>query len=228
VIALRLDSVARCAAAWQRDRAHLRHERDAALAIGTPLRRAQFQAGRWLAAQLLARHAGGDARAWRVGADAFGAPHALSPLGSPAPFLSIAHRGDAVVAAVADAPVGVDVEVARPTRSSADERAPWVLCAAERPAYDALAAADRPAALLMRWTLKEAWSKRDGRGLWPGAMAGLAAHPAADDGHALVWVDGALTVALACDALAGNAAVDVQGLSGQPQRWRVARATAAA
>jgi 4'-phosphopantetheinyl transferase len=200
---LMLDSVARCAAAWQRDRGDKALEWTRARAIAAPRRRAQFLAGRWLAARLMAQHAGGRPEDWVFSCHAGEAPEVLDGPAAARPYLSIAHRGDAVACALADAPVGIDVEVlATSSRSTEDARAGFVLHADERASFDQVPAPERAMFLLTHWTLKEAWAKRSRRGLVLGEMRHVAARPVPDGGNARLWQasDGVLVAMCLDDA----------------------------
>lgn len=193
---LALDSVARCAAAWQRDRHDNAAERARAEAIAAPLRRSQFLAGRWLAAELLAQQCGGAPADWRITCVSGEAPRVSGGPGVERPFLSIAHRADAVACAVAAVPIGVDVESDASLRGAADERAEFVLSADEQAAFSRLEPALRASFLLARWTLKEAWAKQTGRGLALGDMRHAAAHAVKKGGNARLWTAQGLVVAL--------------------------------
>ncbi|GAA0618336.1 4'-phosphopantetheinyl transferase superfamily protein [Sporichthya brevicatena] len=128
-----------------------------------------------------------------------GGPHGKPALRQErvSPFLdigrtefSVSHAGDRVVVAVAEVPVGVDVETTGTALDPA-ELAAVVLAPAERRALAELAPGERPAALLRTWVRKEAVLKATGRGLAvppdrieltaPGAPPELVAWRADDD-----------------------------------------------
>ena len=197
---LALDSVARCAAAWQRDRHDNAAERQRAAAIAAPLRRAQFLAGRWLAAQLLAQQHGGRPADWHISCVSGEAPRVIAGPGLDRPFLSIAHRADALACALADVPVGVDVETEGGLRGAADERTGFVLSHAEREAFAQTAPRAREAFLIAHWALKEAWAKQSGRGLALGEMPSLSARALSSNGNARLWIAHGLVVALCAAA----------------------------
>lgn len=220
-IELSIASVAQCAAAWQRDRAAIECECERAQAIGSALRRAQFRAGRWLLAALLARRYGGTGADWAIATWPAGSPRVLAPNGQPSLHVSIAHRGDVVAVAAADRAIGIDVELLRPTSSDVDERAKWVLDAEEQVTYQAIALPDRPAALLAWWVLKESWSKRDGRGLHLGEYAKVHAVRADHAANACVWTADDLIVGLCCDAFADVDPPELAATAAPPTRWRV-------
>lgn len=194
-----LDSVSRCAAAWQRDRGDNALERTRAAALAAPLRRAQFLAGRWLASQLLAQCCGGQPTAWQLTCVGGEAPRVASGPGTARPCLSIAHRGDMLACALADVPIGVDIEVEGSLRSAADERAAFVLAPCEQEAFERTAPDVQASFLLARWTLKEAWAKRSGRGLALGEMRSLATRELVGGGNARLWAARGLVVALCTD-----------------------------
>ncbi len=183
-LCLRLATVEACAQAWHAQRAAV-HAAEALRAAGIvrPQRRAQFQAGRWLAAQMLAEQFGGDNPDWCFSCEPGEKPRLLS---GPAPTLewpglSLAHRGGWVCCAVAGGPVGVDLETSGPLAERPEASRDFVLAASEMAAHQSLAPALQGEDLLRRWVLKEAWSKHTGQGLGLGDMACLqvqAASPA--------------------------------------------------
>ena len=224
-----LDSVARCAAAWHRDRGDKASEWARAQAIAAPRRRAQFLAGRWLAARMMAQHAGGRPEDWVFSCNAGEAPQVLDGPAALRPFVSIAHRGDAVACALAEAPVGVDVEVlATSARSTEMERAEFVLNADEFVAFGHVPESERALFLLTHWTLKEAWAKRSRRGLALGDMRDIAARAVRDGGDAHLWqaADGVLVAMCMDDAAEWPQSLGpgFDACPGQP--WNVAHAAA--
>jgi len=124
-----------------------------------PKSRPAFVASRALLRELLQAITGVPAAAWDVSAEAGGAPVATAADAPGAVHASLSHRLGWVAAAVADAAVGVDVEVDRPARSDPGERAGLILSPEELAAWRSVPASDRAAALLARWTAKEAWFK---------------------------------------------------------------------
>ncbi|MEM1116945.1 MAG: 4'-phosphopantetheinyl transferase superfamily protein [Bacteroidota bacterium] len=133
--------------------------------FGSPERRLQFTLGRTVARGLAGRRLGVAPAAvpLRVGAD--GAPEVDGM------HLSIAHggRGDAVVAAaaVADRPVGVDVEAIVPRRA---DLWPRILAPEEAPVFEALGVHGSEG-LTLAWSLKEAVLKGQRTGLRAGARS---------------------------------------------------------
>ncbi len=81
-----------------------------------------------------------------------------------APFLSLAHSGDVVVAATAAGPVGIDVEACRPD-VDALELARLTMSPAEIAALADLGGADRVSLFYRLWVLKEAVLKAAGLSL---------------------------------------------------------------
>lgn len=86
--------------------------------------------------------------------------------GEDGPCLSLSHSRELVAIALADAPVGVDLEWPAP-RSLVDQ-AGRVFSAAEARVLDALTGDTRREAFYILWTLKEAACKAAGLSLWEG------------------------------------------------------------
>jgi 4'-phosphopantetheinyl transferase len=93
-----------------------------------------------------------------------GEPHGKPRLIGPGPEFSLTHSGDIVGVAVAEAPVGLDVEDLAVHRSdpALEEE---TLAPVERAMLDEVDSAERPAAFLRLWTRKEALLKTTGTGL---------------------------------------------------------------
>ena len=72
-------------------------------------------------------------------------------------FVSISHCEEFVACAVADTPVGIDIERIRPIKPGLIDR----VCTPEEKAY----VGDSPARFLEIWTAKEAWFKMQGTGI---------------------------------------------------------------
>ncbi|MDX2933540.1 4'-phosphopantetheinyl transferase family protein [Streptomyces ipomoeae] len=97
------------------------------------------------------------------------APHGRPVIaGRPQPCFSLSHAGDAALFALADTPVGVDIESAELMRDSLDGAARR-LHIEERRAVAALSPALRERAVLGCWVRKEAYLKGIGTGL-PGGL----------------------------------------------------------
>ncbi|HSC48338.1 MAG TPA: 4'-phosphopantetheinyl transferase superfamily protein [Gammaproteobacteria bacterium] len=86
--------------------------------------------------------------------------------GEGGPCLSLSHSRELVAIALADAPVGVDLEW--PAPRSLVAQAGRVFSAAEARALGALSADERREAFYILWTLKEAACKAAGLSLWEG------------------------------------------------------------
>ncbi|HPA01129.1 MAG TPA: 4'-phosphopantetheinyl transferase superfamily protein [Chiayiivirga sp.] len=173
-------------------------ERARLAAMRHPQRRAQFLAGHALARDLLARAEGGDWRDWRLERDAQGAPCALRRGAVSGLRISLAHSAGQVAGAVAEVPVGVDLEHAPRERDLLalaealypQEFSQWLA---------ALDEARRRTHFYRRWTLDEAHGKALGVGLQPKALVRQAWLPAVEDApHAWTWdiADGWLALAL--------------------------------
>lgn len=217
-----LDSVAGCAAAWQRERNDESSERVRAAAIAAPLRRAQFLGGRWLAAWLLAQQVGGHPSQWHLSCVPGEAPRVLDGPGTGRPYLSIAHRDDVLACAVADSPVGLDLELTGRLRASPSDLAALMLSPQERTAFGLVSAPQREAFLLLRWTLKEAWAKRSGQGLALGQMCSLDTSASDEGGNARTWVAPGVVVAWCCEGTHGTPRPSGMGLDhAAAQHWHV-------
>jgi 4'-phosphopantetheinyl transferase len=129
-----------------------------AASITKPQRRQQFIAGRWLLRQMLAEALGGRAENIVIDAVAGAPPRVLS---RPDLHLSVSHSGGWVAVAVADRPVGIDIEGLGARRDS-PRFARWVCGPDEWRAWRALEGKAADDALIAHWTRKEAWLKREG------------------------------------------------------------------
>jgi 4'-phosphopantetheinyl transferase len=92
-----------------------------------------------------------------------GGPHGRPSVPGDATHFSLSHSGDLVAVALADVPVGVDVEVI-PDARTVDDVSP-LLHPAETAELQALAPDDRSPAFGRCWTRKEAYLKALGAGL---------------------------------------------------------------
>jgi 4'-phosphopantetheinyl transferase len=135
--------------------------------------RERFLTGCALAKTALARYTGqrpADVRFDRTCGQC-GEPHGKPVIEGGGVEHSVAHSGDLVAVAVAQAPVGVDVERldGRPRSlggdGDPDALARLVLSAAEQAALAKVAPAGRARAFLVAWTRKEAVTKATGDGL---------------------------------------------------------------
>lgn len=126
------------------------------LAIPAPLRRRQSLAGEHLARAALAARCGkapGEITLRRA------------PSGQPVAAegcVSISHSGGAVVCAVGDRPVGVDIEMIRPVRETVARRC---FTAGERALLAAAPEGERERCFWRVWTGKEAIAKLSGAGV---------------------------------------------------------------
>ncbi|MBW8757201.1 MAG: 4'-phosphopantetheinyl transferase superfamily protein [Burkholderiales bacterium] len=177
--------------------------------------RPAFVASRALLRELLQSATGLPAAAWDVSAEAGRAPLASSSAAVCAVHVSLSHRLGWVAAAVADVPVGVDIECDRPARSDPGERAALMLSPGELIAWRSVAADERETALLARWTAKEAWSKScppqaapwDFRRVHASARA-----PADARANVRTWRAAPVHVALCCGDAVALAAARCEGL----------------
>jgi 4'-phosphopantetheinyl transferase EntD len=130
-----------------------------------PSGRAAFVASRLLMRSLLERTTGVAQGKWTLSAQPGRAPIALRQAGIPGfeddclPSISMSHRLGWVCAATGRGSLGVDIEVERPPRSDLAERAALMLAPEELSMWNGLAAHARESALLIFWTVKEAWFK---------------------------------------------------------------------
>lgn len=140
-------------------------EQSRLLAIQAPLRRRQYLAGHWLVRALAAETFGGEPGQWSFDTDADPRPR-LSRAGFVA-WASLSHSGDQVAAAVAEQPLGLDLEIPRRARDLialanflfSPEEAARVAAEPDEAA--------RAGIFYTYWTLKEARGKRGGEGLQP-------------------------------------------------------------
>ncbi|HSV34497.1 MAG TPA: 4'-phosphopantetheinyl transferase superfamily protein [Ramlibacter sp.] len=162
-------------------------------------RRAQFIAGRWLARRLLCQAYGGELPAWSLSAPERGPPEVQARLPGSRVHASISHSGDAVACAVAEVPIGVDVEVPRADRARDYVALGEAVCSpGELERVAGALPGERSTVFHECWTMKEAWLKSRGEDMSPARMARIHTAPAAADatfnGH--VWRGADVTVAL--------------------------------
>ena len=150
--------------------------------LRTPRRRESFLAARWQARWLLAQAFGGDPAGWVLEAPDDAPPRVAQ---RPDLFLSVSHSGGVVASALAQQPVGVDVEVPRAGRDIAGL---VDLCCTptERVLFERVPPADAAALFHELWTVKEAWLKRRGDWLAPSRLQQLEAAPHGR-GEVRVW-----------------------------------------
>lgn len=179
-----------------------------ASATRTVRQRQRFVVGRLLIQALAIRVAGPSASDLVVETDALGRPHITGQ--QRGLFVSIAHSDDAVVAAVARRPVGIDIEcVTRTPRAGLIER---VCSVDERRRIDGLADDQRATAFLAIWVRKEAYGKARGTGLdFP--LRAVTVDPLRPR---IIGVDG-VWLARGVDALPGY----LTAVAARGRRWRL-------
>lgn len=207
-------------------------ERDRLRRFRRPADRARYLAAHAIARMVLAARLGAHPAeitfAFRCGA--CGGPHGKPRLAGPHPGLefSLAHSGNRVVVAVADDPVGVDVESLH-RGPDVDDLAEEILSLAERAALArGVPAAEAPSALLHHWTYKEAVLKATGQGLAV-PPADLTVSPPAEPPRLLAWSGGppeAAIVQLAAADVGPGYVACVAVLSALPCAVEVREATA--
>ena len=191
--------------------------------------RGAFVASRTLLRELLQAATGVPAAAWDVTAEAGSAPVATSSAAVGDVHVSLSHRLGWVAAAVADSALGVDIECDRPARSDPRERAALMLSPDELADWQAVPASEREAALLARWTAKEAWFKACPPQAAPWDFRRVQARaraPADARANVRTWRATPLHVALCCGDARALAQVRCDGLppiDGQAA-WHVAAA----
>lgn len=162
-------------------------------------RRESFLAGHWQARQLAARWLGHAAERIGLLAHADGRP-ALALDGAELPLsLSISHSGGWLALALANVPVGVDIELPRRLRDW-QSLARFVFSPQEQAQLAACDAVQQAAVFHQLWTLKEARGKRSGEGLQPKqAQRVTALACAVEQAEAASWAfeQGALALATA-------------------------------
>ena len=118
----------------------------------------RFLARRSVLRHLVARRSGVPAASVAIDYQPAGAPVIVSP--ADGLFCSVAARGNLAAVALADRPVGIDLEPLVPAPI------PWaVLAAEERRGLDGLEPVAQTAAFLRLWTVKEAYLKARRSGL---------------------------------------------------------------
>jgi 4'-phosphopantetheinyl transferase EntD len=191
-------------------------------------RRREFAAGRRVLRDTLALVTGRTAGEWDIAAEDGAGPVVRGPARVHA---SVSHRLGWVAAAVSDAPVGVDLELARPSRSDAAARAALMLGSTELATWRALAPERREAALLTAWTAKEAWFKANPPGAVPWDFRCVVARACAPaQANVRVWDAPPLHVAVCTDDPGELARVACEGVAAGASSacWRVSRAGPAA
>lgn len=199
-------------------------ERQRLQAITSAPRRDTFLAGHWQARVLAAQWLQLDLGRVALDAHVDGRP-LLRVDGDAAPLhVSLSHSGDWLALALAETPVGVDIELPRRVRDWC-ALARFVFSPEECERVDTAAEEARAEIFHALWTLKEARGKRSGEGLQPRAARTVTAHPAdGTDAEALGWVFGAGALALAMTP--GTRLERAEGATGLPAYWRFAASQA--
>lgn len=188
--------------------------------MASPERRSSFLAGHWLARDMAAAWHGVLPARLSVHRLADGRP-CLQLDGAPSPLsLSLSHSGGWILAGIATAPIGVDVEVPRRPRDI-DALARHTFARAEAERLAATPAADRLGTFHELWALKEARGKRTGEGMLPGQSRRVRASPVPPHAaQAISWRLGeGGAVALAVEDVEGMQ-LDDDGVLARPRRWR--------
>lgn len=174
-------------------------ERLRAQSIVSGVRRQQFLAGRWLAKTMLCDAFGSTPADWRISADPQTKPHVLDyPI-----HLSIAHSGDYVACALADAAVGTDLERTKARRPVVD-MAQWVCSDEEQLGLRGLQGEAAQLQFNRLWTRKEAWLKQSGLPFDIAALRVIQTTPVAEDeanGGTWTFAQQGLVVSLAASDL---------------------------
>ena len=201
-------------------------ERQRLHGISAAARRDSFLAGHWQARLLAAQWLRLDARRVMLDAHADGRP-LLRVDGAAVPLhVSLSHSGGWLALALADAPVGIDIELPQRERDW-EALARFVFSPEERQRLRDAEDAARANVFHTLWTLKEARGKRGGEGLQPRAARTVTAQPADPAGaEALGWTFGGGALALAMTP--GTRLEGADDALGMPTRWRYASAAAAA
>lgn len=125
--------------------------------------RIRFLIARGTRRELLARLLGCEPRSLEFEVGPFGKPR-LADSHAGAPHFNSSHSGDWILHAIADVPVGIDVEQASPEAAVFGELA-WALAPEERHDIERIPGPERIRALVATWARKEAYVKAIGEGL---------------------------------------------------------------
>lgn len=133
--------------------------------INAANRKQQYIAGHYLVRKMAARILGNAAQDWDYVEDSHGLRLLKSRReGLPAPYLSISHSGEWVVAGLSLFPIGVDIENCHTDRDFI-AIAEHVFSPLEVEILKACKAADLKSTFYLYWTLKECLAKQSGIGL---------------------------------------------------------------
>jgi phosphopantetheinyl transferase len=154
-------------------------------ALSHPHRQRQFIAGRALARRLICSLGDDQTVPMPIEVDAVGKPFLPR---WPALHLSISHSGDWIACAVANVPIGLDIERINPTRSTGD-LIEQVCSKEEQSLFESLSPDRRDRLFTELWTVKEAWLKRRGVSLDIGLMRDIRwKAAAATSGNCASWI----------------------------------------
>ncbi|MFT4179025.1 MAG: 4'-phosphopantetheinyl transferase superfamily protein [Thermomonas sp.] len=195
-------------------------------AMTSPDRRRSFLAGHWLARELAADWLQVESRRITLQRHDDGRPLLLLDGRACALSLSISHSGDWLAVALANVPVGVDVELPRRQRDL-DALARFAFSPEEAQRLQDLPEVERSTAFHLLWALKEARGKRSGEGILPARSRQVTAIPSsADAAEAISWQLGEGALVLAVDA-GTVVSVETSETPGLPQFWRYSQASGA-
>lgn len=186
-------------------------ERERVAGLRVETRRRQYLCGHWLVRELVAERTGVAASACQLEQRRGQAPRLTQP--DAGLSVSISHSGEWIAAAVADAAVGVDIELQSRTHHL------------QSIAGDLLAVGEAPqqadaTQLLQRWVAKEAWIKCSHGAALPGRLGEIRLHAVDRDGaNVCVCSSAELFLGLAC--LAGVAHVGSSDAAQALSWWRV-------
>lgn len=119
-------------------------------------RRDQFFSGRLLARQLLCHQIGGAISDWSISAESGSKPIIV---GHSNLHISLSHSNDYLACALADHPIGIDLECENEKRATNDLIA-FICNDTEQGLFHGLSEQQRQSQLIALWTIKEAWLKR--------------------------------------------------------------------
>jgi len=190
--------------------------------IVAALRRRQYLAGHWLLRTMASAALGDEPEAWRFESDEDPRPR-LRHADGRLLWASLSHSGDQLAAAIAPAPVGLDLERPRKPRDYL-AIARFLFSPEEADQVEAAEAGSQREQRFHRfWALKEARGKRGGEGLQPSQARRVSALPAGPDiAEAWHWdLDDGACVAIAAWPGAGITITDGIAPTGA---WRYATA----
>ncbi|HEU0153706.1 MAG TPA: 4'-phosphopantetheinyl transferase superfamily protein [Arenimonas sp.] len=154
-------------------------------AISAALRRRQYLAGHWLLRMMASESHGGAATDWRFASDEDPRPRLRHDDGRLL-WASLSHSGEHLAAAIAPAPVGIDLERPRKPRDYV-AIARFLFSPEEADQVEAAEQGSGRERVFHRyWALKEARGKRSGEGLQPSQARRVSARPA-DRARAEAW-----------------------------------------